>query len=334
MAPSLVQLFQPCSLIGYPESSWMPFKTLTSTTTHSKSSLLRLASLWKLTFTLSDEQMQIMADEAFSGFFKGCVDAKQACPLARHNMTASALENQFWKTLFKIKYAPLRSGTQIVDYYTIKNAVTGTLYSPAQFPVLAKALDDMYSGNLTTILAMGSAGAADTADVGITPEANQGIQCSDKAVRASNRKALMPTVEKKFDISRVLGDSRIFSDMACAQWQMEAKERYEGDFQVKTKNPLLFIGNTYDALTPYQSAFNMSSGFEGSGAIEQLSFGVCFYLSSVSTGKVLIASSSMDPSPNLRLVQLKPSATIYQKEKFHHVEQSARRMYLCFPGRS
>lgn len=55
---------------------------------------------------------------------------------------------------------------------------------------------------------------------------------------------------------------------ACAQWPYNAKERYQGDFQVKTKNPVLFIGNTGDAHTPLVSAYNVSSGFEGSSVLE------------------------------------------------------------------
>lgn len=55
---------------------------------------------------------------------------------------------------------------------------------------------------------------------------------------------------------------------ACAQWPYSAKERYEGDFQVKTKNPVLILGNTGDAFTPLVSAYNLSSGFEGSVVLE------------------------------------------------------------------
>jgi hypothetical protein len=225
--------------------------------------------------TRSDEESQIMADESFSGFFKACVDApNSACPLNRHNVSAAVMETQFWDTVLKIKFEPLRIGAAVVDYAAIKNAVILTLYGPRNFPLLAKALDDLYNGNLTTILTQFTGGDAEGA---VTPEANQAIQCSDKAasLRTSNQTHMTPIIAAKYNRSRITGDSRVFADMACAQWLMEAKERYQGNFHVKTKNPLLFIGNTYDTVSPYQSAVNMSAGFEGSSAIEQNSYGVC-----------------------------------------------------------
>jgi len=63
--------------------------------------------------------------------------------------------------------------------------------------------------------------------------------------------------------------------MTCTQWKIEAKERYEGDFQVQTKKPVLLIGNTYDGLTPLLSAHNVSSGLKGSVVLEVRGYGVC-----------------------------------------------------------
>ncbi|KAG9242113.1 hypothetical protein BJ878DRAFT_517199 [Calycina marina] len=37
-----------------------------------------------------------------------------------------------------------------------------------------------------------------------------------------------------------------------------------GNFKVETKNPMMVIGNTWDAHTPLISAHNVSSGLEGS----------------------------------------------------------------------
>jgi len=60
----------------------------------------------------------------------------------------------------------------------------------------------------------------------------------------------------------------------CAQWPFEAKGRYQGDFKVKPKNPVLVVGNTLDNVTPLVSARNVSSGFEGSILLERKAFGV------------------------------------------------------------
>ena len=68
----------------------------------------------------------------------------------------------------------------------------------------------------------------------------------------------------------------IFLNSACAQWKIEPKERYTGDFNVKTKSPVLFIGNTFDGLTPLVSAKNVSSTFEGSALLTVDGYGVSY----------------------------------------------------------
>ena len=76
------------------------------------------------------------------------------------------------------------------------------------------------------------------------------------------------------ETSNLFWPTTVSYPMLCAQWPFEAKERYSGDFNVKTRTPLLFIGNTYDPATPAASARNMSASFEGSGMLERNGYGV------------------------------------------------------------
>lgn len=219
--------------------------------------------------------MNLMADESFSGFFKHCVESP-TCPLASKNHTAAQLESQFWNFLYKVKYDPVRVGTDIVDYDMIKNVVVASLYGPSSWINLAKSLGDLFNKNNATTLIEYEKKIRGNVQASVTPDANPGIQCGDKDIkRVTSREDFMPVVNEKYNTSKTIADSLMFSDMACAQWKMDAKERYGGDFHVKTKKPLLFIGNTWDPMTPYQSAHNMSSGFDGSGLIELKSYGVC-----------------------------------------------------------
>lgn len=71
-----------------------------------------------------------------------------------------------------------------------------------------------------------------------------GIHCGDRNVRASKLDDFMPAVEQLYNTRRIMGDITTAITMTCAQWKMEAKERYGGDFQVQIKEPVLLIGNT------------------------------------------------------------------------------------------
>lgn len=73
-----------------------------------------------------------------------------------------------------------------------------------------------------------------------------------------------------------MGQVGIPLSMIATQWKLEAKERYTGDFRVKTKHPMLVIGNTYDPTTPLRSARNISESFEGSVVLEHGGYGVCY----------------------------------------------------------
>lgn len=69
-----------------------------------------------------------------------------------------------------------------------------------------------------------------------------------------------------------MGDVTAALSMTCALWKMQVKERC-CDFQAKTQNPVFFIGNTYDGLTPLISAYNVSAGFEESVVLEIAGYG-------------------------------------------------------------
>lgn len=101
-----------------------------------------------------------------------------------------------------------------------------------------------------------------------------GIRCGDKIPREDKLSDLDEVDEAFRETSEYFPGFGVgYYVYACAQWGFEAKERYEGDFQVRTSSPLLFIGNTYDPVTPLASARNMSAGFEGSVVLQQDGFG-------------------------------------------------------------
>ncbi|KAK5121962.1 hypothetical protein LTR85_004534 [Meristemomyces frigidus] len=88
--------------------------------------------------------------------------------------------------------------------------------------------------------------------------------------------------------SRAMGDYWAATRLTCAAWQATAKWRFGGPFTGNTSHPLLYIGNTYDTVTPFRNAMKMAASFPGSGLLRQDTAGHCSFTSpSLCTGKAV-----------------------------------------------
>ncbi|ORY71044.1 polyketide synthase 3 [Pseudomassariella vexata] len=205
-------------------------------------------------------------DKTFRSFLSGCVTAGDACALAHRNQTPAELESSIHDFLQILKYEPIPVAGLVLDYSIFKATLLGSLYWPSGWPQLAAALDSMLSNDIDTL--------AQHLDYLVTPaasiqyEALPGIKCSDKFPRLSSSKALVPIMEEFYEISEWCGETVANLVSQCAQWQFDAKERYDGDFQVQTRNPVLLVGNTFDPVTPLAAAQNVSAGFDGSVVLQ------------------------------------------------------------------
>ena len=134
---------------------------------------------------------------------------------------------------------------------------------------MATGLDALLAGDVVSFFTNTTRGDL----VGGT-QALIGIVCGDKLDRASSLDEIRPGIAKYEQMS-MFSDTLInYHGFDCARWRFAAKERYTGNFNVKTKRPLLFVGNTFDPVTPYISAKNMSLSFEGSVFLQSNIFGV------------------------------------------------------------
>ncbi|OGM41169.1 hypothetical protein ABOM_009862 [Aspergillus bombycis] len=217
-----------------------------------------------------DFEMFTDSGKVFEGFLSGCVDSPDNCPLARGNATAASLGRTMSDFFETLKYNPIQIGQSILDFSTIKNQIFSTLYWPGQWPQLAALLDGLMTGNLTDS-ADGSEGSSESAP-GFA-EALAGIKCGDKSTRASSLSDVTPLINQNLQSIKWFGDLASTAAMQCIRWGGEAKERYGGNFRVKTSHPVLVIGNTYDPSTPLVSARNVSAGLEGSVLLQQNSYG-------------------------------------------------------------
>lgn len=186
-------------------------------------------------------------------------------------MTAAELETEFYDFLYQLKYAPLVTlSGQLVTYEVVKGLVVATVYNPNLWAQVATVLQSLYEGNGTSAIISESLGViGDT-----TTNADESIKCADKTIRTPTMEGMMNDVHAKYKKSRLVGDAYVPIDFECAQWKMQAKEIYMGNFQTKTKTPIMFVSNFYDPMAPLISAKNMTSSFEDSVLLEQVAYGV------------------------------------------------------------
>lgn len=221
--------------------------------------------------------MLLSSDDTFEAFVAACFDNPTKCPLASVHESPEATCEAVMALLEKLKSEPYPVFPEalpplLLDYTTVSTQIISTLYGPAQYQNLSVALTGLLQGDPTPWVKTFLAPTSNI--VPVEAEAIMGIRCGDKIPRV-DRLSDLDGLEQEFrDASKYFpGFARGRYVYACAQWPFEAKERYEGDFQVSTSNPILFIGNTYDPVTPLASARNMSAGFEGSVVLQHDAFG-------------------------------------------------------------
>ncbi|KAF2972961.1 hypothetical protein GQX73_g478 [Xylaria multiplex] len=228
---------------------------------------------------LSDSEGFGSADDTFAEFFRQCLATPSVCQLARShpNATAEQLESAAYDLIEELKYRPIAYAGNVLGYSELKLAIRFSLYSPRSFLAIDKVLDAFLAEPRNETLAgaeLVKANSVGLAGTVIVDDAPLGIECTDKAPRTSSFDVINVAFDKAQAASRLLGDSLVSGIATCAQWKLETRERYTGDFtEVKTRKPLLIIGNTYDSATSIKSARNISEMIEGSVLLEHGGFG-------------------------------------------------------------
>lgn len=87
----------------------------------------------------------------------------------------------------------------------------------------------------------------------LTSAFSTGVMCSDQNNRWYNKtledfRPLVANLERQ----SIIGDIWISHALKCSGWSIKATEIFEGPFAGDTATPILFVGNTYDPVTPFE----------------------------------------------------------------------------------
>ncbi|KAL2130243.1 hypothetical protein VTI74DRAFT_6720 [Chaetomium olivicolor] len=220
-----------------------------------------------------DVDQLLSADDAFRGVLDACIKAGPAkCALATVNSTAVELEKTLMRLADNFKHAPMAVGDTVINTRFVRELYFIVIKYPSNVAAAAVHINNLlHRRNLTAVVDFYNGLQADIATG--DDDALLGIKCGDTIPRASALADVMPDIRHMMRTSKVFGPYLAEIGTMCARWPFEAKERYAGSFKVKTRTPILFVGNTYDPATPAASARNMSVSFEGSVMVEQHGFG-------------------------------------------------------------
>jgi len=221
-------------------------------------------------------------DGVVKGFYDGCVANPEGCALAKDGQTSQDLSNVADAFFATLRYNPIvvtmDEDSTIITYDKVKTFMFESMYRPNSWPTVAVLLDLLVQGNSTgyveTLEQLSGGGNGTDREA---PDAFMGIRCGDVAFRADTLSAFDSFKAAVVPTSKWGGlDLGLENIMECAPWKMRAKEVYSGSWSdIRTKHPLLIIGNTYDPVTPLISARNNSAAFEGSVVLQHNGYGHC-----------------------------------------------------------
>ncbi|KAH8597744.1 Alpha/Beta hydrolase protein [Bisporella sp. PMI_857] len=217
------------------------------------------------------------ADDVFATFFLYChLAGPKACPYHTGN-TTSDIFSRFETTLARLDINKAleqkwENATGIVDVFAGLQLVSfmTTYTPPTSFDTLARALVFLE----TAVKNLTADALSDLQKLVSKPNENglavvtaqTSISCSDNGNIYYNKplKDVMPVINQLRAQSWLGGDILGTKVVACAGWGIDGVERYSGPFGGKTKNPILFISNTRDPVTPIENGRNSTKLFKDS----------------------------------------------------------------------
>ncbi|KAI3007479.1 hypothetical protein CBS147346_3288 [Aspergillus niger] len=236
------------------------------------------------------------SDAAFNKFFEYCYTAgPSACPFALGG-DPEDLKSRYEQILTNLTSSPIavppsgNRGPEIITYSDVKSLVVQALYVPLKlFDLVARLLAELEQGNGSSFADLkyeakqwpvpppcDSSSKQYKAPGESDQEAGRNILCTDgPGLDGTAKEDFRSYWNMLRGQSKAVGDFWAEVRMSCVKLETRPEWRYDGPFAGNTSHPLLFIGNTYDPVTPLRNAHTMARGFPESIVLEQNSVGHC-----------------------------------------------------------
>ncbi|TRX87757.1 hypothetical protein FHL15_011349 [Xylaria flabelliformis] len=203
------------------------------------------------------------ADGVVASFFIYCFEAGPSQCSFYTEPSALSIFNRFNQSFIQLnpQEAKAKNWANATDIetalVTLKTAFYGSVASPAfSFNSLsdalvaleqAIALQNIAAWTEQVIPLIGDPTPAGDADA----ELRLGILCTDQGNKWYNKSLedLYPAIEHFREVS-IIGEIIAKSMLGCLGWSIEAAETFTGPFGGDTQTPILFVGNTYDPVSP------------------------------------------------------------------------------------
>ncbi|KEQ66032.1 uncharacterized protein M437DRAFT_41520 [Aureobasidium melanogenum CBS 110374] len=227
-------------------------------------------------------------EKTMDSFYQYCADAGYpTCALADSDGSTGPAEVQ-QRTLAvieKLRYDPVPvvdPVPEVITSHDLRMLVFQSLYKPVRmFPTLANTIAELEKGNGSNSAQMlkpyhSLSCRTTSVDPVFDIDAEMAILCTDADDQTStNREEFASFATKIMEVSPTIGDIYGAVRMQCIHYPLRAQYRYTGPWDVTTTNPILFIGNTKDPVTPSINAFRMAERLKNSGVLIQNSAGHC-----------------------------------------------------------
>lgn len=233
------------------------------------------------------------SQKAMDSFYTFCVYAGPSlCPLAASTAsTYSDVEERTHNILQSLYHNPLilnmTYGPDVLTYSDVKAVIFSALYSPkVTFPQIAELLFELERGYgyIITLLAAKyqytHAHVYSCSEASL-PEASTftptfAVLCSDSIDETYlDIKQFSEYWDLLEGLSPAAGAIWSMLRLRCASWKIKASHKFNGPFGGNTSNPILFVSNTADPVTPLRSGRLMHSFFPNSGILVSDMAGHC-----------------------------------------------------------